>query len=272
MMTLVRKLWAGVKMDNNPYSGQQASSETSANTPVGQEGTTVSVPGGNVVADNPVLGDHPSQRILGRQIPSSASRGTQTMTGQTIVNDPATNKPVISTSAIKQNTIFSDPTTQTPRVIEGLLPDNNYGMWVSKPGIDATKATLDQLIFNSNQDILKIVQSDTFSFEFSADPISTGKIAHNLGFAPMVSAFLNQVVDPALSDSSFNLPLPTWVSVSIDTTAQVVSFGAYLFAFTDTKYVYFTLFNSFGLPATLPITYYLLQETATAPTATIPTA
>src|SRR5260221_9771691 len=47
------------------------------------------------------------------------------------------------------------------RMIEGLLPDGSYGMWVSKPGYDVITATGDQLVFNSNQNIFKIDRKST---------------------------------------------------------------------------------------------------------------
>ena len=251
-------------MDNNPYNGQQASSETSANTPVGQEGTTVSVPGGNVVADNPVLGDHPSQRILGRQIPSSASRGTQTMTGQTIVNDPSTNRPVITTSAIKQNTVFSDPKTQTPRVIEGLLPDGTYGMWVSKPGVNVTTTTTTGLIFNSNQDVFKIVQSgiltmpnttaNTGSARYISGTVGNLTVAHGLGYAPVVFAYAN------FGGGYLLLPWVTMGSISATAftqytfTAEVDAINIYLVA---NSFAYGPVNDTYG---GFPVKYFLLQE------------
>jgi hypothetical protein len=49
------------------------------------------------------------------------------------------------------------------RIVEGKLPDGNYGMWVSKPGFNVTDQanSLGNLVFNSNQNVFKIIYSGT---------------------------------------------------------------------------------------------------------------
>lgn len=256
--------WTG----SGVYNPTQHNSTNESATPVdSQKGSAnIIAAGSQPIPDSPIVGPE-EQRILNRHIVSSASRGTQTTTGQNIINDPATANPVMVTSGITQNTIFSDPTTQTPRIIEGLLPDSTYGMWVSKPGIDVTTAGVAGLIFNSNQDILKVIQTNTTTFNFSSSAISTGKIAHGLNFTPLVLAFVNNVdLGSITSGDTTTLPLPSWMDLSVDTTNAEVHFNTYLSIFVDNQYFYATFFNALGTARNFLITYYLLQETATAPT------
>lgn len=249
---------------SNPYSATggppQSVVETASITPIeSQNGTAVTVSAANPVTDNPIVGQ-PSQRILGRHIVSSQSRGVQTMAGEQIVNNPNTGNPVVAISALKQNIIYSDPTTQTPRIIAGLLPDNSYGMWVSKPGVDATTASSTDLIFNSNQDIFKIVQTDTVSVDFISSPFSVFTLAHGLDFAPIPVAFLTDVTD---GTASGNFPFPTNLSVTVDLTDGFIKVGASLNVAADATNVYFECVNALGIDlGTFDIKYYLLQESS----------
>lgn len=215
-------------------------------------------PNTNSVEDSPVGGQEDNQRILARQTPSGTSRGVQQLGSPSIYSDSSNNRIVVEDGL--------------PRVLMGNQPTFGEGFYVSKPTIDATKATdPNQFIFNSNQDILKIVQSGSVSFAFTSSTISTGTVVHGLRFAPMVLAFLNNVGISGIA-SNANLPLPTWVGATLDTTNHIVNFSSYISAFTDPQNLYFTLLNASGSPITLPITYYLLQETATAPAPPKPTA
>lgn len=216
-------------------------------------------PNSNSVENAPVAGDadQDNQRILPRQSPSGVSRGVQQLGSPNIYADSANNRVIVEDGM--------------PRVLMGNQPFFGEGFYVSKPTVDATKAfSPDQFIFNSNQDILKVVKSGSATFGFTSSTISTGRIPHNLGFAPAVSSFLNNVGIGSIAGNA-NLPLPTWVGASIDTINQVVNFSSWLFAFTDSQYFYATLFNSTGVGINLPITYYLFQETATAPMPPPPT-
>jgi hypothetical protein len=90
------------------------------------------------------------------------------------------------------------------RIVEGKLPDGNYGLWVSKPGFNADDkdaAIQDNLIFNSNNDIFRIVLSGTASINIPAYPWSTNpieqdsiSIPHNLGYTPVPLVYVS---DPA---------------------------------------------------------------------------
>jgi len=187
------------------------------------------------------------------------------MSGQTIINDPATSNPVITTSGPKQNTVFSDPITQTPRVVEGLLPDNTYGMWVSKPGMDVTTATATDLIFNSNQDVFKIVGNIVGNFQNVTVAPSSGQFAtnsgttaipHNLGYAPAILGYINN------ANTFYSLPYQN--NFGGGTTAAFATYSVDV----DNINVYLTLLlTAFGGSETasgslLSAKVYLLQESA----------
>lgn len=88
------------------------------------------------------IGDIPKMsldRTLPRQVSTGNYRGSQTITGSIQVKDPTTNNSVITTSGIDQTILVTDPITQINRIVIGRLPNGDYGIAVSKPGIDVLK-------------------------------------------------------------------------------------------------------------------------------------
>lgn len=114
----------------------------------------------NYVENNDIGGFQDNNRVLGRQIPSGNIRGNQTITGSLIINDPTTNTsvmsfsgsnqsivignpttdPVISISGVDETIAVRDPVNNITRIIIGKLPDNTYGIAISKPGEDVYAA------------------------------------------------------------------------------------------------------------------------------------
>lgn len=89
------------------------------------------------------VGDIPTMsldRTLPRQVSTGTMRGTQTITGQQLVNDPTTNNPVITTSGEDQTILVADPVTKLNRIVIGKLPNGDYGIAISKPGYDVLTA------------------------------------------------------------------------------------------------------------------------------------
>jgi hypothetical protein len=155
------------------------------------------------------------------------------------------------------------------RIVEGLLPDGNYGMWVSQPGQDATNAnaaTNNTLIFNSNQDIFNIVSSGSISLSppasWASGQVITATIYHGLGIVP---AFQTYVQNPSITGSYTgaqgitNLPSIFFVTGSA---------AIYTQARSDTNNLYIDLVNvgsstDTGLNVyTWSYTYYILQQSA----------
>lgn len=233
--------------------------------------------GSDVVSagENAAGGETP--RIFPRQNLAGSQRGVQIITGQNIVSDPTTSNPVISMSGPTQGITIIDPKTQNPRIIEGLLPDGTYGMWVSQPEINVNTASLEDLVFNSNQNVFKIVGQGSTTLTWGDVTVSAvgvhlasevlNQIPHNLGYVPVVLGFQGDLVG-----SFTTLPYtskvrqdgtgspPTYKSQGVVTvTIAVDATNVYVEALQDI-YV-FTAASTTYAGQTLDVTYYLLQET-----------
>jgi hypothetical protein len=132
---------------------------------------------------------------------------------------------------------------------------------VAKEGYDARTARDDQLVFNSDQNVFKIVKSGQDNVG-SASTINWTTIPHNLGYVPAVIAFLNDVgLSPIASHA--NIPLPTYADVDIGIAlANKVTFGSYVHAITDITNLYLVFFNATGSARNFLVKWYLLQESA----------
>lgn len=162
---------------------------------------------------------------------------------------------------MKVTQIFKDD-TGTRRVLLGKGKDGFYGLKVSQPGVDVYDAGDDELVFNSQQNVFKIVDTDTVDISSSGATVTTTEIEHGLGFAPIPLAFLNGV---SITDvgTGLNLPLPTFQNLNIDTVNQVVQDRVRIIvAANDTKLFLSILNSTGGAVGPLTIRYYLLQETA----------
>jgi len=66
----------------------------------------------------------------------------------------------------------------------------DYGIKISKEGVDVKTATDEQLAFSSKYLVSKVVQNGTFSINvISPDTDYTTTIYHNLGYRPICIAF-----------------------------------------------------------------------------------
>lgn len=197
----------------------------------------------------------------------------------------------------KQLVFKNDYTTTTwydtanARIVEGKLPDGSYGMWVSKPGFDATDvgaATNGELVFNSNQDIFKIIKTGftaplTVSGVGGAGP-DFGLVGfeilvpHNLGFNPLVfvtlasSTALSPLITPGVP-----LPFTNWLSFvqlfgpdgAGGTNTYKIPFPNFVVSVAAVTSSYFIIFAQVGQQSSTTLfngdyvfKYYLLQETA----------
>lgn len=149
------------------------------------------------------------------------------------------------------------------QVLMGLQPNFGEGFYVTKDGVDVSTATSNNdFIFNSNQNIFKIVKTDVVTISPFTSTVSTLSIVHGLNFAPIPMAFLINV-SVAGPVTHANLPLPTFINATIDGVAGVVNFGSYLYCATDTVNVHFQCLNATGVtPGSFQIRYYLLQESS----------
>lgn len=156
--------------------------------------------------------------------------------------------------------------TTNSRIVEGLLPDGTYGMWVSKPGRNADDINAvadDSLIFNSNQNIFRIVDTGTTSVTvpnpFPSGSTVTATVPHSQGRPPSFSAYVNLpfIVNPSFpSDTIYGIPAVLGAVVSVNVRA-------------DSNNIYFEVMNIFSsgiadINGTWLFKYYILQETSEA--------
>lgn len=137
------------------------------------------------------------------------------------------------------------------------LTNPQEGFFVAQQGVDVRQATDAQMIFNSNNDIFKIVLSGTATLSvMNGDTQGNATVAHNLGYAPVYLAYLGGTQIIQLPAFSFF----AGVGISVIWAATV-----------DANNIYFEVANFMGTftATTWDIKYYLLQETATWYTRTI---
>lgn len=118
---------------------------------------------------------------------------------------------------------------------------------VAKPGYDANSATDDQLIFNSAQNVFKIVQKGTAIVPTTGGKLTSLKIYHNLGYVPMVLGYV-------FGSAKF-MQIPAHSFNADGTIAKSVSVGA------NSSYIEFDVATTYVAPVDTHVTYYLLQET-----------
>lgn len=147
----------------------------------------------------------------------------------------------------------------------GKYADGTTALKVAKAGVEVATATNDQLIFNSNQDVFKIVKSGTASTaSVTATPGGAGQwayntsnviIAHGLTFTPLVVGdFLQGSLYGVIPNTVAAMVVansPYFLTVGIVADATNINITATVL----------TLTGAYTLPA-LTVKYYLLQETA----------
>lgn len=141
----------------------------------------------------------------------------------------------------------------------------NMVVKVAKPGFDANNATDEELIFNSAQDVFKIVQTgnstspsvavNTGGANYATFVGTTVVIPHGLSFIPVpIGVFDN---------GGLYIPLPftdIWQNSSSGYTQFTIDVSA------DATNVYISAkafaYNTTASVSALPVKYYLLQQTA----------
>lgn len=173
----------------------------------------------------------------------------------TVISD--VNQNVLELKNRETTEIFKDD-TGIRRVLLGKGADGFYGLKVSKPTFDVYSAGDDELAFNSDQNVFKIVQTDTYNFTVDGTSSQFISIPHDLSFSPVIIAYIS-------FSGNYN-PLPTSLSSSSFTVlgATYVGFQSWLSFSVDQTNIYFNLDNPSGAynGSIVPIKYYLLQETA----------
>lgn len=148
---------------------------------------------------------------------------------------------------------------------------------VAKPGFNAITATNDQLIFNSAQNTFKIVSSATIVIPqvvlsgASIGGVSRYTLTHNLGYAPVVIAFLVDINGNTSPVPGFRSPdgeANIYVGTSqVNTILQQNEWITYTTSNSTVVFAnYFSNPNNYSggtyTATAVNIKYYLLQETA----------
>jgi hypothetical protein len=166
---------------------------------------------------------------------------------------------------------FSDGSNQ--RLLIGPDSGGNEVVKISQAGFDASTATNSQLIFNSQQDTLKVVATGAATISAdsttSTNKTTTTSFPHGLSTIPIVLAYIQN------SFLGGYTPLPTFVGIgtlqrnfSSPNNGIVLALNQYISAYADSTKVYFT--NNFAndnypsaySTSAITVKYYLLQETS----------
>lgn len=108
-----------------------------------------------------------------------------------------------------------------------------------------------------NFDNLEIVVVGNTTVSSAGSPTNWTTVPHNLGYRPIIFAFLNNVGLSGIFTAG-DIPLPTYLGLDITTT---IDFTSWLHAGVNNTNAYFVLFNGTGAAIpTFSIKYYLLRE------------
>lgn len=150
-----------------------------------------------------------------------------------------------------------------------LADGNDFVMKVAPPGMNATTADNEDLIFNSSQNVLKVVQSGTLSLtqatiadpgagNYASDTGTLGTVNHNLGYVPAFLAYVE-------SATGVRTSLPFTFQDTISSTQA--RWNSYYASATTTQFfvgyrrvVIGTSSATFAPP--VEVKYFLLQESA----------
>lgn len=147
---------------------------------------------------------------------------------------------------------------------------------VAKPGYDANNAANENLIFNSAQNVFKIVSRGTTtipSFSIAAGGNSIRTIAHGLSTTPIVNFYvqatlLNWSTGTQLTSSYVPAPLVNNTSSTTGYLFQAANSLYYPIIITtavDATNIYIQAVYTSSVATTInaiPVTYFVLQETA----------
>lgn len=161
------------------------------------------------------------------------------------------------------------------RVILGRYPDGRYGLKVAERGKDVLEASEDELIFDSSNNLFKIVKSGTIALTMptvnngAQSSFVEGMATHDLGYSPLVIAFMTYS-SPQSPNTIITRMFGSGVvgARSVSTTAVTIGYLSDETVEANTQDVRFRwrVANATGVPQApinASIKYYLLTETAT---------
>lgn len=168
------------------------------------------------------------------------------------------NKNILELKNNETTTIFKDD-TGTRRVLLGKGADGFYGVKVSEAGKDVYSASDDELVFNSGQNVFKIVQTGEITVTHAASSTQDKvEINHGLSYTPAYLAFT--VTEDGYYQQA---PYTLFKSSGVDVGKTYVAYDAYV---NDTVFGCRVSTNSvssrFADTYDVIFKYYLLQESA----------
>jgi|SRR6266850_2519461 len=172
----------------------------------------------------------------------------------------------------------SEDAIATPRVVEkddqiivhdgmnfkalfGRDGNGDYVVKIAKDGFNVLVANNSQLIFNSANNVFKIMATDVVDLGTSSpgNPATVVDVAHGLSGTPLAIAF-GTVTDATFGTRTVPLPHYTMTGTSgISNAVRVI--GAYVIMETNGTNIRFTLSGN-AITTSATVRYYILQETA----------
>lgn len=197
-------------------------------------------------------------RVLPRQTSTGLARGVQQLGSPNVYVDSGNENIVVAKN--------DSANTSTPQVLMGNQVNFGEGFYVTKPGIDVTSAkSPDDFIFNSNQNVFKIVKTGFLTIPgYSGGPSSAGNYLtytstttehHGLSYVPAVLGYYSDT-----SSTSF-LPLPYSIALGSGTTASWFSVSIQVYEdIIEAESVTTITGNTTFTNGDITVKYYLLQE------------
>lgn len=135
---------------------------------------------------------------------------------------------------------------------------NKFGLKVAEDGKDVLTAGDDELVFNSEQNVFKIVLDGDAAVTLTADDGGFTTVAHGLGFSPIPMVFIDNG-----SGGYEQLPYTVYTSVTVGAVTGWLPTQIFRARVDDTQ---LTIIVDYPLGSSNTVTwnfkYYLLQETA----------
>lgn len=150
--------------------------------------------------------------------------------------------------------IFKDD-AGTRRVLLGKGADDFYGLKVSQEDVDVYSAADNELVFNSNQNVFKVVAQGTTSVTYTAnDTVYTSVVPHGQSNIPIVNAYF--------ANSGARVSIPYYILGAGGGGGYFIAAG--IWAAVDATNITFVFANGnvLPLPGVADFKYYIMVESA----------
>lgn len=216
------------------------------------------------------LHDQGFTRTLPRQLSTGSTRGTQNVGYGGVAIDGSNNR--ISVTVDQTQVLIGDinDTTDvqgfgvsdndgTLRLLAGRFSDGAVQIALSQPGIDVSTANSDQMIWSSDFNMFKIVQTSTATITHSTELDKVTTVYHGLGYTPVAFAYIE--INSGLPGVGITrLPLPYSV---MDTSTGTITRQVSFYVTDNNLYIEEKAQTGFNVySSTNIIRYYLMRETA----------